>query len=130
MKNHGATESLVEATTGCVVGVVGGLVAVVVGAAAVVVVEGEVVVAEAIVEVVEVSPTVIDVSAGCCAVVVVVSAPGGVTALVPQAAASRVRLRITAPERFIASPFRKCQQWFRPETARSASTGDSDSSVS
>jgi hypothetical protein len=105
-----------------VVGVAGGLV--------VVVDEGAVVVVVADVVVVVTGATVLDVwvvvvVTGAAGLVVVVSALDGATVFVPHAAASRVRLRSTAPERFIASPFRKCQRCFAIETARRASTGDS-----
>jgi hypothetical protein len=86
---------MVVVGAGGAVVVVAGTVDVVVPGAAVVVVDGVVV---------EISDT---------GLVVVVSAPGGLTVLEPQAAASRHRPRITAPERFIASPFRKCHQCCR-----------------
>lgn len=76
--------------------VAGGAVVVVDGDVEVVVVPGAAVVV-VVGKVVEVSDI---------GLVFVTSAPGGPTVLVPQAAASRQRLRITAAERFIVSPFR------------------------
>jgi hypothetical protein len=106
MKNHGATASVAGDNTCWVVGVVGGFVVVVDDDGAVVVVVTSVVVVTG-------TNVVVVVVSGPVVLVVVVSVPGGATVLVPHAEAIRVKLRITAPERFIASPFRKCQQCCR-----------------